>query len=98
MGAHVDGFIAVVAHTVIVGGSKANGRKADALLAAHYASEAALRLVKPGQEVRSIYLNFYAFVAHHLAENGQFNNNSSKKNRRLLMFFFFTSISDVYCD
>ena len=29
-----------------------DGRKADALLAAHYASEAALRLVKPGNEVK----------------------------------------------
>ena len=28
-----------------------DGRKADALLTAHYASEAALRLVKPGNEV-----------------------------------------------
>ena len=27
------------------------GRKADALLAAHFAAEAALRLVKPGNEV-----------------------------------------------
>lgn len=53
MGAHIDGFIAVVAHTVVVsdGKSKITGRKADALIAAHLASEAALRLVKPGNEV-----------------------------------------------
>lgn len=54
LGAHIDGFIAVVAHTVAVGASKDNkmkGRKADALMAAHLASEAALRLVKPGNEV-----------------------------------------------
>ena len=53
-GAHIDGFISVVAHTVAVGASKDNkvkGRKADALMAAHLASEAALRLVKPGNEV-----------------------------------------------
>lgn len=52
MGAHIDGFIAVVAHTVVVsdGKSKITGRKADALIAAHLASEAALRLVKPGNE------------------------------------------------
>lgn len=52
LGVHVDGFIALVAHTVIVGSSKENkitGRKADVLLAAHYATEAALRLVKPGK-------------------------------------------------
>merc|ERR1712038_38037 len=52
MGAHIDGFIAVVAHTVVVsdGKSKTTGRKADAILAAHLCAEAALRLVKPGNE------------------------------------------------
>jgi len=59
MGAHVDGFIAVVAHTIVVPGGEgdkkmAEGRKADAILAAHYASEAALRLVKPGQETYTV--------------------------------------------
>lgn len=51
LGVHVDGFIALVAHTLVIGASKENkitGRKADVLLAAHYATEAALRLVKPG--------------------------------------------------
>ena len=51
LGAHVEGFIAAVAHTVVVGSNKITGRQADALLAAHYASEAALRLMKPGTEV-----------------------------------------------
>ena len=53
MGAHIDGFIAVVAHTIIVsdGKSKITGKKADALIAAHLCAEAALRLVKPGNEV-----------------------------------------------
>ncbi|XP_070570381.1 proliferation-associated protein 2G4-like [Ptychodera flava] len=53
LGAHIDGFIAVVAHTLLVGASKENkgtGRKADAILAAHIAAEAAHRLVKPGNE------------------------------------------------
>lgn len=53
LGAHIDGFIAVAAHSLIVGASKDNvvtGRKADVLMAAHLASEAALRLVKPGTE------------------------------------------------
>merc|ERR1711972_1122042 len=47
MGAHIDGFIAVVAHTIVIGSSASNpvtGKKADALLAAHLCSEAALRL------------------------------------------------------
>ncbi|KAJ0178946.1 hypothetical protein K1T71_005721 [Dendrolimus kikuchii] len=50
LGAHIDGFIAVVAHTVSVGGGEVTGRAADVLLAAHYASEAALRLLRPGNE------------------------------------------------
>ena len=57
LGAHIDGFIAVVAHTVVIGSSKDNkikGRAADAIMAAHLASEAALRLVKPGNEVRKM--------------------------------------------
>jgi len=51
LGVHVDGFIAIVAHTIVIGSStdkKVTGRKADVLLAAHYATEAAYRLVKPG--------------------------------------------------
>lgn len=54
LGAHIDGFIAVVAHTIIVGAKpneKITGRKADAILAAHYASQIALRLLKPGNQV-----------------------------------------------
>jgi len=57
LGAHIDGFIAVVAHTVVIGSSKDNkikGRAADAVMAAHLASEAALRLVKPGNETYTI--------------------------------------------
>ncbi|XP_049797677.1 proliferation-associated protein 2G4 [Schistocerca nitens] len=57
LGAHVDGFIAVVAHTVVVGANRNNkvkGRKADVVLAAHYASQAALRLLKPGNETFAV--------------------------------------------
>uniref|UniRef100_A0A069DYU4 Putative metallopeptidase n=1 Tax=Panstrongylus megistus TaxID=65343 RepID=A0A069DYU4_9HEMI len=57
LGAHVDGFIAVVAHTIILGATtekKVNGRKADAMLAAHYASQIALRLLKPGNQTYAI--------------------------------------------
>merc|ERR1711953_1085929 len=53
LGAHIDGFIAVVAHTFVVGhgdDEKISGRKADVVLAAQLCSEAALRLVKPGNE------------------------------------------------
>lgn len=57
LGAHVDGFIAVVAHTIVLGSSESNkvtGRKADAMLAAHYASQAALRLLKPGNQTYTV--------------------------------------------
>jgi curved DNA binding protein len=57
LGAHIDGFIAVVAHTLVVGASgdsPVTGKKADPILAAHLASEAALRLVKPGNETYEV--------------------------------------------
>ena len=53
LGAHLDGFPAVVAHSLVVGSSqekKVAGRQADVILAAHYAFEAALRLLKGGNE------------------------------------------------
>lgn len=52
LGAHIDGFIAVVAYTLVVGASlekKVKGRKADVILAAYNAAQATLRLVKPGK-------------------------------------------------
>lgn len=60
LGAHIDGFIAVVAHTFVIGSSaekKVTGRKADVILAAHYASQAALRLLKPGTEVKFYFID-----------------------------------------
>jgi len=57
MGAHIDGFIAVVAHTTVVGvtaDAKAAGKQADVMTAAHLASEAALRLVKPGNDTYAV--------------------------------------------
>uniref|UniRef100_A0A669ETG9 Proliferation-associated 2G4, a n=2 Tax=Oreochromis TaxID=8139 RepID=A0A669ETG9_ORENI len=49
LGVHVDGFIANVAHSFIVG-NPVTGRKADVIKAAHLCAEAALRLVKPGNQ------------------------------------------------
>ena len=51
MGAHINGSIVVVVHTVVAGATVDNpvtGSKADALMAVHLASAVALRLVKPG--------------------------------------------------
>lgn len=50
LGCHIDGYVAVVAHTLVVGATRENkvtGRRADCILAAYYAAEAALRLIKP---------------------------------------------------
>ena len=47
----MDGFIAVVGHTLVVGSSAEHpvtGRKADVLQAGHIAGEVALRMLKPG--------------------------------------------------
>uniref|UniRef100_A0A914X121 Peptidase M24 domain-containing protein n=2 Tax=Plectus sambesii TaxID=2011161 RepID=A0A914X121_9BILA len=52
LGAHIDGYIATAAHTVVVGASKdqkVTGRKADAIHAAYNAMEAAIRMLRPGQ-------------------------------------------------
>jgi curved DNA binding protein len=52
LGCHIDGYVAVVAHTIVVGATrekKVTGRRADCILAAYYAAEAALRLIKPSE-------------------------------------------------
>jgi len=51
LGVHVDGFIAVAAHSFVVAGDSAEpitGKKADVLKAAYLGAEAAVKLIKPG--------------------------------------------------
>ncbi|KAL3983043.1 DNA-binding protein 42 kDa [Acanthocheilonema viteae] len=51
LGAHIDGFIATAAHTIVVGASPENkikGRMANVMLAAYNAMEAAVRMLRPG--------------------------------------------------
>jgi len=52
LGVHLDGYIAVVAHSLVVnnGTDAITGRKADVICAAHYAAEAAHRLIKAGNK------------------------------------------------
>ncbi|EIN09776.1 proliferation-associated protein 1 [Punctularia strigosozonata HHB-11173 SS5] len=53
LGAHIDGFAAISAETLVVGATPENpvtGRKADALKAAWTAAEAAMRLIKVGNK------------------------------------------------
>ncbi|XP_064552478.1 proliferation-associated protein 2G4 [Drosophila montana] len=57
LGAHIDGFIAVAAHTIVVGAGadqKISGRQADVILAAYWSVQAALRLLKSGSSNYSI--------------------------------------------
>ena len=51
MGCHIDGFIAVVAHTHVLRVGPVTGRAADVIAAANTAVEVALRLVRPGKKV-----------------------------------------------
>jgi methionine aminopeptidase len=52
LGAHIDGFAGILADTIVIpekeGEDIVTGRKADVLMAAWLATEAAIRLVKPG--------------------------------------------------
>lgn len=50
LGVHIDGFISLAAHTIVVGDAPVEGKKADVIHAAYNALQAALRLLKPGQK------------------------------------------------
>ncbi len=56
MGCHIDGFIAVVAHTHVIQAGPVTGRAADVIAAANTAAEVALRLVRPGKKVTYFYI------------------------------------------
>uniref|UniRef100_A0A4W4E0L0 Peptidase M24 domain-containing protein n=1 Tax=Electrophorus electricus TaxID=8005 RepID=A0A4W4E0L0_ELEEL len=79
LGVHVDGFISNVAHSFVVGASKeapVTGRKADVIKAAYLCGEAALRLVKPGNQVEVLLLfvvltdiPFIGMLSHQLKQH-----------------------------
>ncbi|KAL1543575.1 ERBB-3 BINDING PROTEIN 1 [Salvia divinorum] len=54
MGCHIDGFIAVVAHTHVLQDGPVTGRAADVIAAANTAAEVALRLVRPGKKNKDV--------------------------------------------
>lgn len=54
MGCHIDGFIAVVAHTHVLREGPVTGRAADVIAAANTAAEVALRLVRPGKKNKDV--------------------------------------------
>ena len=54
LGVHIDGFCAVVAHTIVLGECK--GKKADVIAAAWSAAQSAIRLLRPKNKVLSPYI------------------------------------------
>ena len=48
MGVQIDGYLSQAAHTVIVGGGAAEGRKADVMAAVFNAADAVTRMMRPG--------------------------------------------------
>ncbi|CAO3613275.1 unnamed protein product [Cunninghamella blakesleeana] len=57
LGVHIDGYIATAAHTTIVSLDQSQpitGPSADVVCATHYASEAVLRMMKPGVKASEI--------------------------------------------
>ena len=57
LGVHIDGYIAVVAHTLVVGNKELTGKRADCMAAAFTAMEVATRLMKPGHKVLKFFIN-----------------------------------------
>lgn len=54
MACHIDGFIAAAAHTIVVGADKVEDKRADVIMAAWNAAEAAVRLVQAGNTNSSV--------------------------------------------
>jgi len=58
LGCHVDGYVAQLGHTVVVGQTEVTGRKADVMMAAWTGLQAAVRMLKPGNTNTQITENF----------------------------------------
>jgi methionyl aminopeptidase len=54
LGAHVDGYVATTATTVVVGGKPVTGAQADVMKAAELASEIVIRKLRPGASTGEI--------------------------------------------
>ena len=56
LGVHIDGFIAIAAHSLLLQSSPepVTGRAADVLQAASTALDAALRLIRPGKLISEV--------------------------------------------
>lgn len=76
LGAHINGFIATVATTVVAGVESVTGRKADVIAAASQCFEAALRSIRPGKKGSDVsdVLEKVASVSRTGGEEGRFSS------------------------
>ena len=58
MGCHIDGYIATVAHTVVVGETDVTGPKADVMTAAYTGLQVAWKSCRAGAKVRGMGLAY----------------------------------------
>ena len=57
LGAHIDGFVATAAHTLVVQADEeatVTGKAADVIAAASTALDAAIRLIRPGKKISEV--------------------------------------------
>ena len=57
LGAHIDGFVATAAHSLVVQPEEdaaVTGKAADVIAAANTALEAAIRLIRPGKKISDV--------------------------------------------
>ncbi|CAN6669118.1 hypothetical protein TRVA0_041S00694 [Trichomonascus vanleenenianus] len=90
LGAQIDGYASILADTIVVGGT-ASGKVADAIAAAWYASEAALRTIRPGNKnwdvtkvVDTVVKDFGCSALEGMLSNEQKQNVVDGKKRIIL--------------
>lgn len=91
LGAQIDGFASCLADTIVVGKTEVTGRIADVISAAWYASEAALRTVRPGKKnwdvtkiVDAVVKEFDCTALEGMLSNSQTRNVVDGKKRIIL--------------
>uniref|UniRef100_A0A915LFU3 Peptidase M24 domain-containing protein n=1 Tax=Meloidogyne javanica TaxID=6303 RepID=A0A915LFU3_MELJA len=60
LGAHVDGYIATAAHTVVIGANRDNkvtGKKANVIVSAYNVMEMVLRMLKPEKNFKNVEIS-----------------------------------------
>jgi curved DNA binding protein len=111
LGCQIDGYAAQAAHTFVVGDAKVDGPKANAVLAAYNAAEAALRLLVAGnknskvtQTIKSITKDFGCNAVQGVLSHSQEQNkidgekviiNREEAEHKVAEIEF--AVNEVYC-